>query len=164
MSTVSELKARFGPRVQTRAIDPVVSGSPGRIALRAEEGFTNTVGGARALRRRGVTLSVGLHAVERLVERKAARVSVPHLDDALVGELAALKIDARVIGPLKAADLQRVRAGLGMSQHQFADTYGLNPRTLQKWETKDGELDGAVSLLVKLIEAEPELAASLAAQ
>ena len=52
-------------------------------------------------------------------------------------------------------DVKAVREKSGLSQVQFADRYGFNPRTLQDWEQGRARPDAAVLAYLKVIEQNP---------
>jgi putative transcriptional regulator len=52
---------------------------------------------------------------------------------------------------LKAAEIQRARTELGMSQAEFAEAFRLNVRTLQEWEIGRRQPTGAAAVLLWLI-------------
>ncbi len=165
MPTKSSLEARFGPRARIRGIDRVTSGSPGKFSLRPEPGFFSTVDVVRALARRGVTLSVGKRAAERMLEGHAAAVDVPMVEDraAFARDLADLGVTIEEIKTPTGADVARLRERLSLSQEQFASAYTLELRTLQNWEQGRNALDAQAALLVKALDRYPDLMASVAA-
>ena len=59
---------------------------------------------------------------------------------------------SRVVDPL---DVRAIRERLGMSQTQFATTFGLTLDTLQEWEQKRRSPRGAVRTLLQIIDREP---------
>ena len=60
-------------------------------------------------------------------------------------------------------DIRALRERLGLSQEVFADRFGLSPRTVQQWEQRRRSPDGPTRLLLKVIEAEPDLVARIVA-
>jgi transcriptional regulator with XRE-family HTH domain len=66
-------------------------------------------------------------------------------------------------GSLISAELKALRSDLGMSQREFAETYGLALATLQTWESpaKGGNPDLAARLLIDMIKIDPKGVASL---
>jgi putative transcriptional regulator len=57
--------------------------------------------------------------------------------------------------PLIAAEIQKVRLKLGMSQAEFAHTFWLNVRTLQDWEIGRKAPSDAAAVLLFLIPVIP---------
>ncbi len=102
MWTASKLAERFGLRVETQGVVPVLFGSSGWILIEAEHGFWQTISVIKILGRRGVRVTVGKPAVEAMVEFGTARVFAEHIDDALEGELRAHKVRMTVL-PTEAA-------------------------------------------------------------
>lgn len=58
--------------------------------------------------------------------------------------------------PVRAADIQKARRKLGLSQDQFADAFGVSASTLRKWEQGQRSPTGAAKTLLKIIEREPD--------
>ncbi|MEO0496875.1 MAG: hypothetical protein AAF141_05825 [Pseudomonadota bacterium] len=55
--------------------------------------------------------------------------------------------------------VKRARLSTGLNQDTFAQTFDINPRTLQAWERKDEEkLPGYVKSLMTLIQDDPNRA------
>jgi putative transcriptional regulator len=54
-------------------------------------------------------------------------------------------------------DVKGIRAKVGMSQTQFAETFCLNRRTLQQWEQGKASPDLAVRAYLTVIERSPDL-------
>ena len=53
-------------------------------------------------------------------------------------------------------DVRAVREKSGLSQTEFADRYGFNPRTLQQWEQGRSKPEAAVLAYLKVIDKNPE--------
>ena len=74
-------------------------------------------------------------------------------------DFAALQSGLReAVQDIKARDAswaKAVRAKTGLSQPEFARTYGLQVRTLQNWE-QGRPVDGAAQTLLRLIERDPQ--------
>ena len=66
------------------------------------------------------------------------------------------KRDARrtLIG---APDVQHIRGSLGLSQEQFALLIGVSPRTVQNWEQKRREPEGAAKALLMVTARNPRV-------
>ena len=58
-------------------------------------------------------------------------------------------------------DIKRVRALLKMSQKEFADLVGCSKRTVENWESKDGEITGPIVTLVEILIRRPDLVSRL---
>ncbi len=54
------------------------------------------------------------------------------------------------------SELRRIRNKLQMSVPEFSKTFGLPKRTVEKWDSKDSDLTGAVSTLLKVIDKDPD--------
>ncbi|QTC92776.1 helix-turn-helix domain-containing protein [Brevundimonas goettingensis] len=124
-----------------------------------------TVPFARALVRRGVKASVARAVAERLLTGRSAHLEIPRYDGApLIQELRNLGVGAKRPLPASGRKLARTRKGLNLSQEQFANSVGLEVRTLQNWEQKRDEVfDGPTALLIKILELYPEVAQQVAA-
>lgn len=57
-------------------------------------------------------------------------------------------------------DVKRIRSKVGLSQAEFARTYGFNTATLRNWEQGVREPEGPARILLALIENNPELIAA----
>jgi putative transcriptional regulator len=67
-----------------------------------------------------------------------------------------IKLRTRQIYIFDDIDVKTVREKSGLSQIQFADRYGFNPRTLQEWEQGRARPEMAVLAYLKVIEKNPE--------
>ena len=131
----SSFVEQLGPRARAQAVDLVTSGSPERITLKPAKGFSATVAVARALARRGVRLSLARHVAERLAAGHAAPVLVPKMDgQALADELRTHGVEFGAPQSVDVGALAALRKRLKLSQEQFANSVGLEVRTLQNWE------------------------------
>src|SRR5438477_131510 len=81
MSTKSELREKFGPRVRIRAIDRVPYGSPARYVLTAEQSFHRTVTATESLAKRGLTLLQAKRSATRLANGQSIAVEIPKVED-----------------------------------------------------------------------------------
>ncbi len=54
-------------------------------------------------------------------------------------------------------DVQKIRNGLGLSQSEFALMIGISPRTIQNWEQKRREPEGAAKALLMVAERNPKM-------
>ena len=57
---------------------------------------------------------------------------------------------------LTPAEIRAIRAGVGMSQSVFANTFRLSPDTLKGWEQGKRKPDAAAANFLRMIEADPE--------
>ena len=102
MWTALELAERYGLRVETQGVAPVLSGSSGWLSLEAEPRRFPTITVIKLLHRRGVAIPVAKLAIEDLFDEGHVRVHVEHIDEALEGELRACKVRMTVL-PAEAA-------------------------------------------------------------
>lgn len=164
MSTKSSFLEQLGPRVRVQAVDPIRTGTSARVNLRADTALGQTVPLARALIRRGVKGSVARDVADRLASGAAASVLLPHHDgQAFAEEIAGLGVFASVPKRVSGQALATLRKRLQLSQEQFANSIGLEVRTLQNWEQQRGALDAPTALLIKVLEHFPELVQRVAA-
>ncbi len=56
-----------------------------------------------------------------------------------------------------APDVQHIRGSLGLSQEQFALMIGVSPRTVQNWEQKRREPEGAAKALLMVTARHPRI-------
>ncbi len=56
-----------------------------------------------------------------------------------------------------APDVQHIRGSLGLSQEQFALLIGVSPRTVQNWEQKRREPEGAAKALLMVTARNPRV-------
>ena len=56
-----------------------------------------------------------------------------------------------------APDVQHIRGSLGLSQEQFALLIGVSPRTVQNWEQKRREPEGAAKALLIVTARHPRV-------
>jgi putative transcriptional regulator len=52
-------------------------------------------------------------------------------------------------------DVKRVRRKLGLSQNDFAETFGINAATLRNWEQGRRQPEGPARVLLTIIDREP---------
>lgn len=157
MSTKSELRAKFGPRVQIRDIDRVPSGSPARYVLKAEAPFHRTVSAAEALAKRGLTLLQAKRLVTRLAEGSSIALEIPRVEDRTLfeRELKRLGIGAERRDPPEEVNVKAIRERLGLSQDEFATRFGFDPASLRNWEQRRSVPELAVRSFLKVIEQNP---------
>ena len=56
----------------------------------------------------------------------------------------------------KKVNVKAIRSKLGMTQHQFAITFGFAERTLKSWEAGEREPESSARVLLKVIEMNPK--------
>src|SRR5262249_3830427 len=56
-------------------------------------------------------------------------------------------------------DVRAIRQKLGLTQHDFAQQFGVNPRTVQDWEQGRRHPSGPARALLVIIDREPEAVA-----
>lgn len=89
---------------------------------------------------------------------------MPHYDgDDLARELKALGVKISLPKAVLGSGLAAVRRRLNLSQEQFANSVGIEVRTLQNWERTPNGFDGPTALLIKMLEREPEMVRRVAA-
>lgn len=54
------------------------------------------------------------------------------------------------------SEVRRIRTKLNMSVREFAETFHLPKRTVEKWDMQDAGLTGAASILMKIIDKNPK--------
>ena len=154
----SSFVEQFGPRVQTRAVDLVHSGSSAKVSLRPDKGFQATIPVARALVRRGVKGRLAQYVSEQLVAGRPATIAIPHYDgDALKRDLRRVLVSVVETRRVDGGHVAALRKRLGLTQEQFAQRFGLEVSTVRNWEQKRSSLDGPAALLVKVMERDPDL-------
>ena len=67
-----------------------------------------------------------------------------------------IQLRTRVVYIPEEIDVQAVREKSCLSQAQFAERYGFNPRTLQDWEQGRTRPDSAVRAYLTVIDRDPE--------
>lgn len=158
----SKLRERFARLGPVRAVDRVQSGSHVDLVLRPgpDRAKLKTIDAIMALVRRGMTMLRAKRAIETMLADGEVVVDVPIVEDlpALASELrkAGFKAARIVTGSV---DVRALRLKLGMSQEQFARRYNLDLDALQNWEQGRRLPERAVLSYLRVIAAEPQLAA-----
>jgi putative transcriptional regulator len=67
-----------------------------------------------------------------------------------------IQLRTRVVYVPDDVDVCAIREKTGLSQSQFAERYGFNPRTLQDWEQGRRQPDSAVRAYLTVIDRNPE--------
>src|SRR6266567_1097748 len=157
MSTKSELREKFGPRVRIRAIDRVPYGSPARYVLTAEQSFHRTVTATEALAKRGLTLLQAKRSATRLANGQSIAVEIPKVEDreSFERELRRIGIIAELRDPPGDVNVREIREAMGLSQDEFATRFGLDVASLRNWEQQRTVPEIAVRSFLRVIEANP---------
>ena len=77
------------------------------------------------------------------------------LEEGLAHLHGEIQLRTRVIHVPEDVDVRALREKSGMSQSQFAERYGFNPRTIQDWEQGRAKPDSAVRAYLTVIERNP---------
>jgi putative transcriptional regulator len=96
--------------------------------------------------------------------KKASRRKTTLLGESIVRGLqegaawarGEIQLRTRVIHVPENVDVRAIREKSGLSQSQFAERYGFNPRTLQEWEQGRASPDSAVRAYLTVIDRNPE--------
>jgi len=158
----SKLKERFARLGRVRGVDRVRSGSPADLVLRprSDHAKVKTIDARMALVRRGTTMLRAKRTIEAMLADGEVVVGVPVVEDlsALASELRKAGVEAaRIV--TGAVDVRELRTKLGMSQEQFARRYNLDLDALQNWEQGRRLPERAVLSYLRVIAADPKLAA-----
>jgi len=82
--------------------------------------------------------------------------SIVHgFEEAVAWPKGEVELRTRVIWVPDEVDVHAIRAKSGLSQSQFAERYGFNPRTLQDWEQGRRKPDSAVRAYLTVIDRNP---------
>lgn len=77
-------------------------------------------------------------------------------EQAAANNRGEIKLRTRVIHVPENVDVHAIREKTGLSQFQFAERYGFNPRTLQEWEQGRTKPDSAVRAYLTVIDRNPD--------
>lgn len=93
--------------------------------------------------------------------RKAARTTLGReiaagLKQAVAFSRGEISLPVRLINVPPIVDVGRIRAKAGLSQSEFAARYGFSHRTLQDWEQKRVQPDGATRAYLTVIDRNPQ--------
>jgi DNA-binding transcriptional regulator YiaG len=113
---------------------------------------------ALVLAKRHLTLRQAHSIVTQLFDHGEAVVELPMVEDraALIEELGACNIVAKVYGAPEAIDVKAIRARLGLSQDDFALQFGLEPATVRNWEQGRSAPDTAARNFLVTIASDPD--------
>jgi putative transcriptional regulator len=102
-------------------------------------------------------------APSRLSKREAKRKTTPPgesivrgLEEAAAHFRGEKQLRTRVIRVPDEVDVRALRERSGLSQFQFAERYGFNPRTMQDWEQGRAKPDTAVRAYLTVIKLNPD--------
>lgn len=166
--TNAGLKEVFGRLGQVQDVDRNQSGSRESLVLRPEGATSaiNAIAATRALAQCGITLLRAKRAVESVIAGDEVTLVLPKVAsrDQLVEELAAAGLQGRFLRKrLRMTSksvakkwVKKVRERAGLTQEQFAVTYGMDLKTLQKYEHGDSIPASSVLSYLQMIEADPE--------
>ncbi|MEN8742094.1 MAG: type II toxin-antitoxin system MqsA family antitoxin [Phaeobacter gallaeciensis] len=166
--TNAGLKEVFGRLGQVQDVDRNRSGSQESLVLRPE-GTTsaiNAIAAARVLAQCGITLLRAKRAVEAVIAGEEVTLVLPKVAsrDQLVDDLTAAGVQGKFLRKrlrIKSKSVakmwvKKVRERAGLTQEQFAVTYGMDLKTLQKYEHGDSIPASSVLSYLQMIEADPE--------
>lgn len=107
--------------------------------------------------RAGVSVSTAKRTLEILLEHGRATVEAPTVAsyDALLKAMARQGVAVRRL-ERRAVDVKALRARLGLSQEAFAGRYGLDVATVRNWEQGRTRPDGPASILLQVIDRDPD--------
>jgi len=71
-------------------------------------------------------------------------------------EFAQGKPSKAVVHDLDAVDIKQIRSRVGMTQEEFAMTFGISVSTLRHWERGDRSPAGPALVLLNVMEKEPK--------
>lgn len=159
--TKSELRAKFARLGPILEDDRVSSGTQEVVSLSLGRDLSaaKAVSAVLALRRRHVPTLKAKRAVEAAIGRRPVVLVAP-----VVENLRRLAEELKECGFLmsvlttKTVDVKRIRERLGMTQEQFALSYGLDVDAVRNWEYGRREPDQAAKSYLTVIDREPELA------
>lgn len=157
----SELRAKFARLGPTLDDDRVSSGTQEVVSMSLGSDLSDvkTVGAILALRRRHVPTLKAKRAIESAVAGRPVVLAAPKVENLkkLAEELKACGFSMLVL-TTKSVDVRRIRERLGMTQEQFALSYGLDIDTVRNWEYGRREPDQAAKSYLTIIDREPVMA------
>jgi len=157
--TQLSLKEKFERLGPIRDIDRVISGSAEIVSLELRDGLrpVKSISAVVALRRRHAPALKAKRAIEAAMAGETAVLEVPMVEDLrqLATELAENGFTLRVATP-RAVDVKSLRERLGMTQEQFALSYGLDVDAIRNWEYGRREPDTAAKSYLTVIDREPQ--------
>jgi putative transcriptional regulator len=120
----------------------------------------NTIKATAALAKCGISVLAAKRGVESMLRLHVLGLHLPDVPDfeVLRREMEAhgVRIAARSQGDV---DVRSLREASGLSQSQFAATFGIDEATLQNWEQGRSRPDGGAMAYLKTIARDPKVAA-----
>lgn len=166
--TNARLKEAFGRLGPVQGVDRNPAGSEENVVLTPDRDVSeiNGIAATRALAQCGVTLLKAKRAVEAVLEGGEATLSLPKVAsrDRLIEALSAAGVGGNFLRKtlwIKSKDeakrwVKGVREKAGLTQEQFAIIYGLDLKTLRKYEQGESIPATSVRSYLQMIEADPE--------
>lgn len=163
----AELKEVFGRLVQVQVVDRSQSGSKESVVLRPDRDVSsiNAIAATQTLAQCGLKLLLAKRAVESVLDEEEALLELPRVPsrERLIKELAAAGICLKFIRKspqLKSKDVskewvKKIRSSVGLTQKEFSVMFGVDLKTLQKYEQGESVPAAAVRAYLKTIEANP---------
>ena len=71
-------------------------------------------------------------------------------------EFAQEQTSGEIVHEFEPLDIKAVRAKVGMTQAEFAKTFGISLGTLRHWERRDRKPQGPALVLLNVVAREPE--------
>ncbi|UOA33699.1 hypothetical protein DSM110093_03795 (plasmid) [Sulfitobacter sp. DSM 110093] len=164
----AELKEVFGRLGPVQVVDRNQSGSKESVVLRpkGDSAEINAIAATQALAQCGLKLLLAKRAVESVIDEGEALLVLPQVAsrERLANELAAVGVHPEFIRrspKLKSKNaskewVKKVRTSVGLTQKQFSVMFGVDLKTLQKYEQGDSVPAAAVQAYLQTIEANPE--------
>ena len=86
------------------------------------------------------------------------RIGIPSAPADIQQRLATLGVEA-LKREAQSADVARIRRASGMTQEEFAATYGFSTASIRNWEQHRSEPDSGARAFLRVIETHPDIAA-----
>ena len=157
-----ELKERLERLGPIPAAHRARSGSAVDVVLTpaASLAKVKTIKATAALAKCGISVLAAKRGVEGMLRLHVLGLHLPNVPDfeVLRREMEAhgVRIAARSEGDV---DVRSLREASGLSQSQFAATFGIDEATLQNWEQGRSRPDGGAMAYLKTIARDPKVAA-----
>ncbi|MCG8358749.1 MAG: helix-turn-helix domain-containing protein [Kiloniellales bacterium] len=87
---------------------------------------------------------------------KAGRELAEALTEVLGDVTGAAPLKGRTVNVPDLVDVKAIRKSVGMSQQQFADTFGLKVASVRNWEQGRTEPEGPAKVLLTIISRKPK--------
>ena len=156
--TALSLKERFERLGAARAVVPNRCGSSVEAALEPNDRRIDIFAAVPALVEAGLTMLQAKRLVEKVMYEGPAHATLPAVADldATTRALSAAGLALTPTAPPETVDVAALRSGLNLTQTEFALRYGLDVKTLRKWETGRSRPEKAVRSYLSLIARDPE--------